>query len=351
MWSAGDSTGGRVNTVPTLTGTLGVRSGGRVPAQAQRTHSTRRPLRESSGPRGSRTQEDDKVRPEASETRPRRLRELIQGRREYLGLSQETVADRLEMSARAYGNWERGVVKEWTDQKLYALAGALEMTTFQTARLFWLAVDRAPQPELRGPAEQSQMDASSAAFIEEYSVLINAQSLPAFLIDHRWNVRMANSAFRALFRGVSEHPTAMPASNFLRFGLFHPDASRTLEGHVAWKLSMLAQLAASLERYDDDSVLQAMRREVYLDAALREMYLQDMPAWTYGPGADLLHHGDNIRLVRHPDPGLGLRGCRFVEETPRPLQALGLTRITLVLTDADEGASAEHLDPLESYAA
>ncbi|WP_435885770.1 helix-turn-helix domain-containing protein [Streptomyces erythrochromogenes] len=246
------------------------------------------------------------------------------------------------MSTRTYGNWERGVVKEWTDQKLYLLAGALEMTSFQTERLFWLAVDRAPQPELRSPVRQPQQDASTMAFLEDYSVMINALSLPAFLIDHRWNVRMANGAFRELFRDVRQHPNAMPADNFLRFGLFHPDACRILEGHVAWKLSMLAQLAASLERYDDDSVLQAMRREVYIDPALREMYLQDMPAWTYGPGADLLHHGGNIRLLRHPDPGLGLRGCRFVEETPRPLQALGLTRITLVLTDTDEGAAVEH---------
>ncbi|MEU7028997.1 helix-turn-helix domain-containing protein [Streptomyces sp. NPDC046275] len=337
--------------MPTLTGASGVHAGGRVPAQVQRANSARPTLRESGGSHGYRTREDGEVRPEAGESRPRQLRKLIQGRREYLGLSQETVADRLEMSTRAYGNWERGVVKGWTDQKLYALAGALEMTTFQTARLFWLAVDRAPQPELRSPTPRSQMDASTAAFIEEYSVLINAQSLPAFLIDHRWNVRMANRAFHVLFRGVSEHPTAMPASNFLRFGLFHPDASRVLEGHLAWKLSMLAQLAASLERYDDDSVLQAMRREVYLDATLREMYLQDMPAWSYGPGADLLHHGDNVRLIRHPDPGLGLRGCRFVEETPRPLQALGLTRITLVLTDADERAAVEHQDSLEPYAA
>ncbi|WP_442815241.1 helix-turn-helix domain-containing protein (plasmid) [Streptomyces sp. NBC_01298] len=265
----------------------------------------------------------------------------MQGRREFLGLSQETVAARLEMSTRAYGNWERAVVKEWTDQKLYQLAEALEMTPFQTERLFWLAVDRAPQPELRSPAHQPQQDAATAAFLGDYSVMINALALPAFLIDHRWNIRMANRAFHELFRGVHPHPTAMPTDNFLRFGLFHPDASQILEGHVAWKLSMLAQLAASLERYDDDAVLQAMRREVYLDPALREMYLQDMPAWTYGPGADLLHHGGTVRLLRHPDPGLGLKGCRFVEETPRPLQAQGLTRITLVLTDASDGAAAE----------
>ncbi|MFE8941140.1 XRE family transcriptional regulator [Streptomyces sp. NPDC007872] len=331
--------------MPVFKGSLGVRSGSHVPSQTQQAGAARRTLRERGEPHDSRAKEDGKVRPEAAKDReagrPRRLQKLIQGRRDFLKLSQETVATRLELSTRAYGNWERGVVKEWTDQKLYGLAEALEMTPFQTERLFWLAVDRAPQPELRSPVRQSQQDASTEAFLGDYSVMINALALPAFLIDHRWNIRMSNGAFRELFRAVRPHPTAMPTDNFLRFGLFHPDAAQILEGHVAWKLSMLAQLAASLERYDDDAMLQAMRREVYLDPTLREMYLQDMPAWTYGPGADLLHHGGTVRLLRHPDPGLGLKGCRLVEETPRPLQAQGLTRITLVLTNADDGAVAE----------
>lgn len=246
------STGGRVSTVPVFTGALGVRSSGRVPAPSQPSGPASRTLRESGRPHDCRTQEDGKARPgtthDSAVSRPQRLRDLVQGRREHLGLSQETVATRLHMSTRTYGNWERGVVKEWTDQKLYSLAAALEMTPFQTARLFWLAVDRAPQPELRSSAQHPHLDSSKRAFLEEYSVLINAQSLPAFLVDHRWNVRMANSAFHVLFREVNQHPTAMPANNFLRFGLFHPDASQILEEHVAWKLSMLAQLAASLGR-------------------------------------------------------------------------------------------------------
>lgn len=335
-----------MSTVQVLAGTLGTRPGSLDTTQVQGSGSSRRTLREGGRPRTSRAQGEGKDRPGGQATpaagRGKRLQGLVQGRREYLQLSQETVAARLGMSTRAYGNWERGVVKEWTDQKLHLLADALEMTAFQTERLFWLAVDRAPQPELRSSDQQPQPDASTVAFLEDYSVLINAFALPAFLIDHRWNVRMANNAFRELFRDVDQHPGAMPTDNFLRFGLFHPDPSRILEGRVAWKLSMLAQLAASLERYDDDAVLQAMRREVYLNPSLRDMYLQDMPAWSYGTGADLLHHGDNIRLLRHPDSGLGLRGCRFVEETPRTLQALGLTRITLVLTDPEEGSLAEH---------
>ncbi|MFF1678379.1 helix-turn-helix domain-containing protein [Streptomyces sp. NPDC058256] len=269
----------------------------------------------------------------AAEMRAKRLQQLLQGRREHLELSQEDVAARLDMSSRAYGNWERGRVKEWTDQKLYALAHALEMTEFQTTRLFWIAVDRAPQPDLRAITRHpSEEDPRTSAFLVDYSVMMDALSLPTVLIDHRWDVKRANNAYLKLFRNVRLHSTAMPTGNFLRFGLFHPDAPSILVDHMTWRLSMLAQLASTLERHDQDPVLQAIRREVYVHPALRDAYLNDMPNWVLGAGADLVHHEGEVRELRHPDPHLGLQGCRLVEETPRPLQARGLSRITLVLT-------------------
>jgi transcriptional regulator with XRE-family HTH domain len=278
----------------------------------------------------------------ASGMRAKRLQQLLQGRREHLKLSQEDVAARLGISSRAYGNWERGRVKEWTDQKLYALAEALEMTEFQTDRLFWIAVDRAPQPDLRAmTGHSSEGDTATAAFLVDYSVMMEALSLPTVLINHRWDVKMANSAYSELFRNIRPHPTAMPADNFLRFGLFHPDAPSILVDHLTWRLSMLAQLATSLDRHDQDPALQAIRREVYLHPILRDAYLNDMPTWVLGAGADLVHHEGEVRELRHPDPRVGLQGCRLVEETPRPLQARGLTRITLVLTDLTDRATSE----------
>ncbi|MFB6985580.1 helix-turn-helix domain-containing protein [Streptomyces sp. NPDC056304] len=262
----------------------------------------------------------------------RRLAELLKGRRENLGLNQEDVAARLEITSRAYGNWERGIVKEWTDHKLYALADALEMNGFQTSRLFWLAVGRAPQPELCAlPHKTTTQESAIAAFLSDYSVMMDAFSLPTCLIDHGWNVKKANKAYLDLFRSVRPHPTALPSRNFLRFGLFHPDAAIVFAGHRDWQLSMLAQLAFSLEVHDHPS-LQAIRREVYRDPLLEHAYHNDMPGWLVGPGADLVHDEGTVREVRHPDPHVGLQGCRLVEETPRPLQTLGLTRITLVLT-------------------
>jgi transcriptional regulator with XRE-family HTH domain len=287
----------------------------------------------------------DKDRPRGSEAlpadmRPRKLQDLIRGRREYIGLSQEDVAARLAISSRAYGDWERGVVKEWTDHKLYALAKALEMTPYLTARLFVIAVARMPHPEFASAARPDlTQDPATLAFLDDYTVMMQALSLPAFLIDHRWDVRKANGAYHDLFHGVRRHHNAMPTVNFLRFGLFHPDAPSILAKHADWKLSMLAQLASSLERHDQDPVLHAIRRDVYRDPSLRDAYVNELPTWVLGVGADLLHHGEGVRLLRHPEDGL--RECRLIEETPRPLQALSLTRITLVLTDLDDTESAE----------
>lgn len=280
----------------------------------------------------------------AAEMRAKRLQQLIQGRREYLNLRQEQVAERLDMSARNYGNWERGVVKEWTDEKLFQLAEALEMTESQVARLFLIAVDRLPPADARSGCERGHHEELSMdAFLFDYATMMEAYSLPTFLIDQRWQVKLANSAYRDLFRGLRHHPTVMPTENFLRFGLLHPDSSAILVDFENWQLSMLAQLATSLERNDQDADLRMLRREVHLRPHLRNAYLDDMQTWVLGAGADLVHHDGKARIIRHPNPSIGLQSCRLVEETPRALQARGLARITLVLTEPGEATTAESL--------
>lgn len=278
----------------------------------------------------------------AAEIQAYRLQHFLKGRRDHLDLSQHQVAESLAISERAYGNWERGRVKEWTDEKLYALAEALEMSEYQTTRLFLYAVGRAPQPDLRATFRRNESnDPTVAAFLGDYTVMMDALSLPTFVIDQRWDVKIANKAYHDLVREVRSHPTAMPSANFLRFGLFHPDAPTVLVDHPKWQLAMLAQLSSGLERHGEDTGLQAIRRDVYLHPALRDAYLNDMPDWVLGSGADLVHHEGAVRELRHPDPRVGLRGCRLLEETPRSLKALGLTRLTLVLVDLDDRSMAE----------
>ncbi|MFF3786245.1 helix-turn-helix domain-containing protein [Streptomyces sp. NPDC001933] len=304
---------------------------------------------------GKRQRRDVATKPDnrdkgAEVERARQLRDFIKGRREHLGLSQREVASSLGITCRSYGNWENGRVSVWTDQKLYSLARSLRMTDFQTTRLFWLAVDRDPQPDprrLQRPLHSRGPDAT--AFLADYSVMMNALSLPTFLMDHRWEVRLANTAYRELFRAVRHHPTAMPDKSFLRFGLFHPGAPQILTDHRNWRLSLLAQLAASLDRHSQDPALQAIYRDVHSHPTLRTIYLRDMPDWVLGAGAGLVGPEGSVRELRHPDPGVGLQACRIVEETPRSLQTLGLTRITFVLTEHDDVLVAEQGRPSDCH--
>ncbi|RNG21609.1 helix-turn-helix domain-containing protein [Streptomyces botrytidirepellens] len=275
--------------------------------------------------------------------RGKRLQDFLKGRREYLGLSQEVVAERLNISARAYGNWERGRVKEWTDQKLYALAETLEMTTYQVDRLFRIAVDRAPQSNQQVTAFRGRSeDPSTTAFLGDYRTMMDALSLPTYVVDHRGDVKIENKAYRDLFSGVRPHGQAMPSRSFLRFGLFHPEAPAILAGHANWQLVLLAQLASKLDSNSEDPELQSIRREVLRNESLRKAYLHELPYWTLSSGADPMHHEGALLELHHPDHRIGVKACRLVEETPKSLERLGLTRITLVLTNITESHAPQH---------
>ncbi|MCM2386861.1 helix-turn-helix domain-containing protein [Streptomyces albipurpureus] len=313
--------------------------------------------------------------------RSRRLTDILRGRREELGLSEADVAARLDISARAYGNWERAAAEEWTDDKLNALVKALEMTDQQGGWLFRLAVDREPPTGLGGgdltgakrrttsplgparpsgpafpsgpirayvplptpvrPAEPASgndapdlQDPSVRAYLRDYAAMMDAVPLPSVLFDQRWDVAHVNPAFQDLFRGVGEHPTAMPDQNFLRFVLFHPDAGAVLgDRETSWCLPLLAQLETALERYENDGVLQAIRGDIANDPIMDAAYRFGLPHWMSVTGAAAVHHDGAVRPLHHPDPEWGHAECRIVDETPATLQDRGFTRMTLVLRE------------------
>ncbi len=152
---------------------------------------------------------------------------------------------------------------------------------------------------------------------------------------------LTNGAFRTLFRGVGPHPTAMPADNFLRFVLFHPDASAVLGEHESsWCLPMLAHFAATLERHGRDPVLQAVRRDIAQDPIMEAAYRQGLPHWIRAVGAEAVEHDGAVRPLHHPDPRWGTTECRIVVETPKSLAELGFTRWTLVLREPRRTPSA-----------
>ncbi|MER5729117.1 helix-turn-helix domain-containing protein [Streptomyces sp. NPDC002138] len=266
--------------------------------------------------------------------RSERRKEILRQRREELNLSQEDMAARLRISVRAYGNWERGLVKEWTDRKLLALAEALEMSERQCFWLFRVMVDRDPPPTWRA-AEENRLPADPAQrdYLRDYAALMEALPYPSFLVDHRWDVALTNSAFDQLFRAVRPHPTALPDDNFLRFVLFHPDAAAVLEDHEpAWCVPLLAQFATGLAADPDDEGLRSIRQEVARDPFMEAAYRYGVPHWLSTYGAEAAERDGAVRSVRHPDPRWGVARCRMVAESGHMLDAMGLTRVTLILS-------------------
>jgi hypothetical protein len=185
-----------------------------------------------------------------------------------------------------------------------------------------------PVPRPVPPTPEAQ------AYLQDYTALLEAVPFPSFVVDHCWDVVSANSAFRTLFRGVGAHPTAMPDGNFLRFVLFHPDASTVLGEHESsWCLPMLAHFAAAVERHGQDHGLQAIRRDIAQDPLMEAAYRQGLPHWIRAVGEQAVEHDGAVRPLHHPDPRWGATDCRIVVETPRSLEECGYTRLTLVLRE------------------
>ncbi|MGW1767165.1 helix-turn-helix domain-containing protein [Streptomyces sp. NPDC002073] len=266
--------------------------------------------------------------------RSERRKALLRQRREELGLSQEDIAARLGISVRAYGNWERGLVKEWNDRKLLSLAQALEMNDRQRFWLFRVLVDRDP-PQSWRPAEGSRLpeDPAQRDYLRDYAALMEAVPYPSFLLDGRWDVTLTNSAFDQLFQAVRPHPTALPDDNFLRFVLFHPDAAAVLEDHEpGWCVPLLAQFATALAERPEDAGLQSIRQDIAHDPFMEAAYRYGVPHWLATYGADAARNDGAVLGVRHPDPRWGRARCRVVAESGPMLDVMGLTRITFVLS-------------------
>ncbi|MGW2521180.1 MmyB family transcriptional regulator [Streptomyces sp. NPDC001617] len=188
----------------------------------------------------------------------------------------------------------------------------------------------APRPVPASPEDQANL-----AYLRDYATLLEAVPFPSVVLDRRWDVVLSNNAFASLFGEVGPHPTAMPGQNFLRFVLFHPDAGSVLGEHESsWCLPVLAHFAAAVERYGHDHGLQAIRRDIAQDPIMEAAYRQGLPHWIRAMGERAVVHDGAVRSVVHPDPRWGATECRIVDETPRTLQEMGYTRLTLVLREA-----------------
>ncbi|WP_338894957.1 hypothetical protein WBG99_03720 [Streptomyces sp. TG1A-60] len=197
-----------------------------------------------------------------------------------------------------------------------------------------MAYQAGGQRSVPRPVPDSLEAQEAQAYLQDYAALLQSVPFPSVVLDHRWDVVLANPAFHALFGGVGPHPSAMPGDNFLRFVLFHPDAATILGDHEpSWCLPMLAHFAAAVERHPQDRGLQSTRRDIAQDPIMDAAYRHGLPHWLRTAGPEAGRHDGAVRPLIHPDPRWGATFCRVVAETSDALRDMGYTRMTLVLRE------------------
>jgi hypothetical protein len=143
------------------------------------------------------------------------------------------------------------------------------------------------------------------AYLQDYATLLEALPFPSVVFDHRWD-----------------------------FVLFHPDAGAVLGEHESsWCLPMLAHFADAVEQHGQDRGLQSIRRDIAQDPIMEAAYRQGLPHWIRAVGPEGVEQDGAVRPLVHPDPRWGRTDCRIIGETPKTLQDMGYTRMTLVLRE------------------
>jgi hypothetical protein len=103
---------------------------------------------------------------------------------------------------------------------------------------------------------------------------------------------------------------------------------------------MLAHFAAAVERHGHDHDIQAIRRDIAQDPIMDAAYRHGLPHWIRAVGERAVEHDGSVRPLVHPDPRWGATTCRIVCETPKALENMGYTRLTLVLRETRRPADA-----------
>ncbi|SNT13543.1 MULTISPECIES: helix-turn-helix transcriptional regulator [unclassified Azospirillum] len=168
----------------------------------------------------------------------------IGGRRRTRGLRREEVALLAGISATWFTWLEQGREVAASPHALARLADALRLSRAERAYLFQLAGRHDPQA--------GQGADPALAMLALLRQTVQALSVPAYAMDHRYTMLAWNGAAEALFTGWLDQPSP---HNMLRF-LFLDPAARTLV--VDWRhrtRRVLAELRADYSRHLEDQAL------------------------------------------------------------------------------------------------
>lgn len=170
-------------------------------------------------------------------------------RRRTPGLRREEVAQLAGLSPTWYAWLEQGRDIAVSPHGLARLAAALRLDRAARAYLFALADRRDPAP---APAQPDDLPATLAACVA-------ACTVPAYLLDRLWNVRLSNAAAAHLFAGWLDQPGP---HNLLRFVFLAPAARALIPDWDARARRVLAEFRADCAAHLEDAPVRALLAEL-----------------------------------------------------------------------------------------
>lgn len=201
------------------------------------------------------------------------------------GLSQEAAAALLGVSARWYGEFERGRIKNHAPGFLERVPAVLHMTTHEREMMFLLTTgQQPPRPDGNLPLDPT------------WQAALNASSLPGYVSNSTWDIEMWNPAFEAIW-DEGDLPT-----NTVRFLLLNQRAREKYlpNWRDGWALQILRQLRAAQVHFSWERGLDELHDEVQAavqtDSELRAV-------WEKAGESEYVHPIGDTRILRHREWG------------------------------------------------
>lgn len=239
------------------------------------------------------------------------------------GLRREEVARIAGVSPDYYARLEQGCDRNYSDSVLDAVARALQLGEVDRAHLLDLArvrgVRSTPYPPGPLPLDPG------------FDRIISSQPQnPAFVVDRRYNVLVANRMATALFGNFGQPPQA-PRN--LAIYTFFTESSRTL--YDDWALVARVTggwLRRQLSRHPSDPDMLELVRILRTEASFQDLWM----------GYELDDQAHNRRLYHHPSAGDLVLDCDNVHQLHSTDQSLA------VLTAEPGSPSEENLNRLRA---
>ena len=249
------------------------------------------------------------------------------GRRRVPGLRREEVAVLAGVSPEWYTRLEKGHIGGVSDEVLYAVAGALQLTEAERDHLFNLA--RAAKP-VRTPRRRPPSKVPASV----QRVLDSMTGTAAFVRSGRLDIVASNALARALYAPVLDQPAHR--GNIARFDFLDPRAADFYPDYESALAVAVALLCTEAGRNPHDPQLTAL---------IGELATRSEAFRTRWGAHDVRTHRGGTKRFNHPVVGL-------LELTYDSMDLVAAPGLVLTAYTAQPGTpSADNLTLLASWAA